>query len=88
MTSYGADMKDDNKRVKISLTWSQRRAFVLSVLGFQALVWADALLNEGRFGGSWRTALVGLALIGAGNTLGLGMWWSRTALVRKAPWLR
>jgi thiosulfate dehydrogenase [quinone] large subunit len=32
--------------------------------------------------------LIGLALIGAGNTLGLGTWWSRTALVRKAPWLR
>jgi thiosulfate dehydrogenase [quinone] large subunit len=32
--------------------------------------------------------LIGLALIGAGNTLGLGAWWSGTALVRKAPWLR
>ena len=72
-------MKDDNKRVKISLTWSQRRAFVLSVLGFQALVWADALLNEGRFGGSWRTALVGLALIGmAGAT-----WWIGTSVTRR-----
>jgi thiosulfate dehydrogenase [quinone] large subunit len=32
--------------------------------------------------------LIGLALIGAGDTLGLGKWWSRTALVSKAPWLR
>jgi thiosulfate dehydrogenase (quinone) large subunit len=32
--------------------------------------------------------LIGLTLIGAGNTLGLGTWWSATALVRKAPWLR
>jgi thiosulfate dehydrogenase [quinone] large subunit len=32
--------------------------------------------------------LIGLTLIGAGNTLGLGTWWSGTALVRKAPWLR
>jgi hypothetical protein len=72
-------MKDDNQRVKISLTWSQRRAFVLSVLGFQALVWADALLNEGRLGGSWRTALVGLALIGmAGAT-----WWIGTSVTRR-----
>jgi thiosulfate dehydrogenase [quinone] large subunit len=32
--------------------------------------------------------LIGLALIGAGNTLGLGTWWSSTALVRKAHWQR
>jgi thiosulfate dehydrogenase [quinone] large subunit len=31
--------------------------------------------------------LIGLALIGAGATLGLGNWWTKTALVRKAPWL-
>jgi thiosulfate dehydrogenase [quinone] large subunit len=32
--------------------------------------------------------LIGLALIGAGDTLGLGTWWSGTALVRRASWLR
>jgi len=32
--------------------------------------------------------LVGLALIQAGNTVGLGKWWSGTALVKKAPWLK
>jgi thiosulfate dehydrogenase [quinone] large subunit len=32
--------------------------------------------------------LVGLALTGAGTTLGLGRWWGGTALVRKAPWLK
>ncbi|MGC9665287.1 hypothetical protein ACNTMW_01890 [Planosporangium sp. 12N6] len=31
--------------------------------------------------------LVGLALVGAGNTLGLGKWWAGTALVRRLPWL-
>ena len=31
--------------------------------------------------------LVGLALVGAGNTLGFGNWWSRTDLVRRYPWL-
>jgi thiosulfate dehydrogenase [quinone] large subunit len=32
--------------------------------------------------------LVGLALIGAGHTAGLGTWWNSTPLVRKAPWLQ
>ncbi len=31
--------------------------------------------------------LVGLALVGAGNTLGLGRWWTQTGLVRRFPWL-
>jgi thiosulfate dehydrogenase [quinone] large subunit len=31
--------------------------------------------------------LLGLAVIGAGNTLGLGNWWSQTSLVRRFPWL-
>ncbi|MBT8228340.1 MAG: DoxX family membrane protein [Dactylosporangium sp.] len=32
--------------------------------------------------------LLGLALSDAGRTWGLGGWWSGTALVRRAPWLR
>jgi thiosulfate dehydrogenase [quinone] large subunit len=32
--------------------------------------------------------LVGLALISAGDTLGLGRWWSSTALVRRFPVLK
>jgi thiosulfate dehydrogenase (quinone) large subunit len=32
--------------------------------------------------------IIGLTLIGAGTTLGLGKWWNRTALVQKAPWLK
>jgi thiosulfate dehydrogenase (quinone) large subunit len=31
--------------------------------------------------------LLGLAVVGAGNTLGLGRWWSQTSLVRRFPWL-
>ncbi|WP_344593500.1 hypothetical protein [Actinomadura vinacea] len=32
--------------------------------------------------------LVGLALVSAGNTLGLGRWWGETALVRRFPVLK
>ncbi|GAB3837862.1 DoxX family membrane protein [Dactylosporangium cerinum] len=32
--------------------------------------------------------IVGLALTQAGNTLGLGTWWGKTALVSRAPWLK
>lgn len=32
--------------------------------------------------------LAGLALSSAGDTLGLGRWWSRTALVQRFGWLR
>ena len=31
--------------------------------------------------------LVGLALVGAGNTLGVGHWWTRTSLVQRFAWL-
>jgi thiosulfate dehydrogenase [quinone] large subunit len=31
--------------------------------------------------------LVGLALVGAGNTLGLGRWWSQTSIVQRNGWL-
>jgi thiosulfate dehydrogenase (quinone) large subunit len=32
--------------------------------------------------------LVGLAVVGAGNTLGLGRWWAATPLVKRLPWLK
>jgi len=31
--------------------------------------------------------LIGLALVGAGNTLGLGRRWTQTNLVQRHPWL-
>ncbi len=31
--------------------------------------------------------LLGLAVVGAGNTLGLGRWWTNTTLVRRHHWL-
>jgi thiosulfate dehydrogenase (quinone) large subunit len=31
--------------------------------------------------------LLGLAVVGAGNTLGLGEWWTHTSIVRRHPWL-
>jgi hypothetical protein len=65
--------------VRLRLTWSQRRVFVLSVLGFQALVWADALLNDGGFGGGPATALAGLALAG----MAAATWWVGTSVTRR-----
>ncbi len=66
-------------RIRLRLTWRQRRAFVLTVLGFQALVWADVLLNEGRFGGNCRTALVGVGLPG----MAAATWWIGTSATRR-----
>jgi len=35
----------------------------------------------------YAVVLIGLALVGAGNTLGLGRWWAKTSLVQRYPWL-
>jgi thiosulfate dehydrogenase [quinone] large subunit len=32
--------------------------------------------------------IAGLALINAGDTVGIGRWWAQAALVRRLPWLR
>lgn len=78
MATYGSDMSP-LAPVRLRLTWSQRRAFVLTVLGFQALVWGDALLNDGRFGGSSRTALAGLVLM----AMAAATWWVGTSATRR-----
>lgn len=65
--------------LRLRLTWSQRRAFVLSVLGFQLLVWADALLNGGRLGGGAGTALAGLVL----TAMAAATWWVGTSATRR-----
>jgi hypothetical protein len=66
-------------RIRLRLTWRQRRAFVLTVLGYQGLVWADVLLNEGRFGGNARTALAGVAFL----LMAAATWWIGTSLTRR-----
>lgn len=78
MATYGADVPG-SEPLRLRLTWSQRRAFVLTVLGFQALVWADVLLNDGRFGGSGRTALAGLGLM----VMAAATWWVGTSATRR-----
>jgi len=65
--------------IRLYLTWAQRRAFVLTVLAFQALVWADALLNHGRFGGDWKTALAGVGLA----VMAAATWWVGTSLTHR-----
>lgn len=67
------------KRVKLTLTWRQRRGFVLAVIAFQAMVWTDALLNRGRLGGGWQTAMVGILLVG----MAAATWWIGTSVSRR-----
>jgi hypothetical protein len=66
-------------RVRLRLTWRQRRAFVVTVAVYQVLVWSDALLNEGRFGGDWRTAVAGAVFL----MMAAAMWWIGTSLTRR-----
>jgi len=35
----------------------------------------------------YAVVLIGLALVGANETIGLGKWWNQTGLVRRFPWL-
>lgn len=79
MAPYRADMPASASAIRMHLTWSQRRGFVLTVLGFQALVWADVLLNDGRLGGSWKTALAGVAFCG----MAAATWWVGTSLTHR-----
>lgn len=79
MATYRAGMPPSPASIRMYLTWSQRRAFVLSVLGFQVLVWGDALFNHGRFGGSWKTALAGVAFCG----MAAATWWIGTSLTQR-----
>jgi hypothetical protein len=65
--------------LRLRLTWPQRRAFVLTVLGFQTLVWGDVLLNDGRFGGGPGTALAGLVLV----LMAAATWWVGTSATKR-----
>jgi thiosulfate dehydrogenase [quinone] large subunit len=55
------------------------------------LMWSAALPPENNLFLDdhiiYALVLVGLALAGAGNTLGLGRWWTKTSLVRRFGWL-
>jgi hypothetical protein len=79
VASYRADMTPSVKPIRLRLTWSQRRAFVLSVVVFEVLVWSDTLLNEGRFGGDEKTALAGVVFA----AMAAATWWVGTSLTRR-----
>lgn len=61
------------------LTWAQRRAFVLTVLAYQVVVWSDVLLGGGRFGGNARTAAAGAVFL----VMAVGTWWIGASLTRR-----
>ena len=77
MATYGSDMAPH--RVRLRLTWRQRRAFVVTVLVYQVLVWADVLLDDGRFGGNARTAIAG----GVFLLMAVATWWIGTSATRR-----
>lgn len=55
------------------------------------LMWTAALPPENNLFMDdhviYALVLVGLALVGAGNTLGLGRWWAQTEIVKRYGWL-
>lgn len=52
---------------------------MVTVLVYQVLVWSDALLDHGRFGGDARTALAG----GVFLVMAAATWWLGTSLTRR-----
>jgi hypothetical protein len=79
--TYGSDMaaRPHLHPVRLRLTWRQRRAFVLTVLVYQVLVWGDYLLLGGRFGGGPRTAIAGAVFL----VMAAAMWWIGTSATRR-----
>jgi hypothetical protein len=77
--SYRADMPAAPTSIRLHLNWRQRRSFVLTVAGFQVLVWSDVLFNDGRYGGSWQTALAGVGLA----VMAAATWWIGTSLTHR-----
>ena len=78
MAPYRADMSSSST-LRLRLTWRQRRAFVLTVVAFQALVWGDVLFTGGRFGGGTGTAIAGLVLVG----MAAATWWVGTSATKR-----
>ena len=68
-----------HSRIRLRLTWTQRRAFVITVLVYQVLVWSDVLVNHGRFGGNARTAVAGAAFL----VMAAAIWWLGTSLTQR-----
>lgn len=66
-------------RLRMRLTWAQRRAFVLTVVAYQAVVWSDVLLTGGRFGGNGRTAAAGAVFL----LMAAATWWIGASLTRR-----
>ncbi len=60
-------------------------AILLILMWSASLPPADDIFMDNHI--VYALVLLGLALVGAGNTLGLGRWWSQTSLVRRFPWL-
>jgi hypothetical protein len=79
-----------SKAIRFTLTWAQRRMFLYSVLGFEALVGADVLLNDGAYGGGIGTASVGvllLAMAAAMRFVGISLT-DKHAVVHSIPGMR
>jgi hypothetical protein len=77
VATYGSGMAPH--RVRLRLTWRQRRAFVVTVLVYQVLVWADVLLDHGRFGGNAHTAIAGAVFL----LMAVATWWIGTSATRR-----
>jgi thiosulfate dehydrogenase [quinone] large subunit len=60
-------------------------ALMVVLMWSAALPPADNLFLDDHI--IYALVLIGLALAGAGNTLGFGHWWTRTSLVQRFPWL-
>jgi thiosulfate dehydrogenase [quinone] large subunit len=61
------------------------RAILLVLMWSASLPPQDDLFMDNHI--VYALVLLGLAVVGAGNTFGLGRWWTQTSLVRRFPWL-
>ncbi len=60
-------------------------AVMLMLMWSATLPSANNLFMDDHF--VYALVVIGLAFVGANETLGLGKWWSQTGLVRRFPWL-
>ena len=68
------------------------RVAAVAGVALMVMMWSAALAPENNpFMDDhiiYALLIVGLALVSAGDTLGLGRWWGKTPLVQRAPYLR